>query len=77
MGAIYINYAATVIIACTGFFVLDYFTSISLKQQILLWSTFGILFPLYFFRYSRSLWLSIDYVFNPADLSHHRQRVSQ
>ena len=69
VGAIYINYAATTLIAIAGFLMLDYFTPISLSQQLLLWGAFAILFPLFFFRYSRSLWLSVDYLFTPADIS--------
>lgn len=67
VGAIYINYAATTLIAIAGFLTLDYTTSMSLSQQLLLWGAFAILFPLFFFRYSRSLWMSIDYLFNPLD----------
>jgi uncharacterized protein (DUF983 family) len=67
VGAIYVNYAATTLIAITGFLALDYFASWSLSQQLLLWESFAIVFPLCFFRYSRSLWLSIDYLFNPAE----------
>ena len=69
VGAIYINYAATTLIAIAGFLALDYFASLSLSQQLLLWGSFAIVFPLFFFRYSRSLWLSIDYLFNPAELT--------
>ena len=75
VGAIYINYAATAVIVYAGFLALEYFTAISLKQQLLLWGTVSIFFPLGFFRYSRSLWLSIDYIFNPADLPHHHHRT--
>jgi hypothetical protein len=35
--------------------------------QIILWSIFGIAFPLFFFRYSKSLWLAFDYFINPED----------
>lgn len=69
VGAIYVNYAATTLIAIAGFLALDYFASLSLSQQLLLWGSFAIGFPLFFFRYSRSLWLSIDYLFNPAELT--------
>lgn len=69
VGAIYINYAATAIIMIAGFFWLDRFITLSLAQQLIFWSSFGISFPLFFFRYSRSLWLSLDYTFNPEDAS--------
>jgi uncharacterized protein (DUF983 family) len=67
VGAIYINYAITVLIMLTGFFVLDYVTQLSLAQQIILWCVFGVVFPLAFYRYSKSLWLSIDCIFDPPD----------
>jgi uncharacterized protein (DUF983 family) len=65
VGAIYVNYAATVGITIAGFLLLDRYTHLTVTTQILLWSAFGIVFPLAFFRYSRSLWLSVDYLFNP------------
>lgn len=67
VGAIYINYAATTLIAIAGFLFLDYVTSISLFWQLVLWGLFAIVFPLCFFRHARSLWLSIDYLFTAED----------
>jgi hypothetical protein len=29
------------------------------------WGLFVVLFPLWFFRYSRSLWLALESFFNP------------
>jgi ABC-2 type transport system ATP-binding protein len=67
LGAIYINYAATVVCMLVGFFVLDYFIKLSLTYQIVVWSSFGVVFPMMFFRYSRSLWLCLDYIFSPVE----------
>jgi uncharacterized protein (DUF983 family) len=67
VGAIYINYGATVVIAMSGFFVLDYLYSISLAWQLALWVSFCVLFPLLFFRHSRSFWLCMDHFFNPTE----------
>jgi uncharacterized protein (DUF983 family) len=61
VGAIYINYAATVAIAVPGFFILDIFTSMTINQQLALWVPFAIIFPLLFFHHSRSLWLVLDH----------------
>lgn len=66
VGAIYINYAATVAIAVPGFFLLDLFTGMTINQQLALWVPFAIIFPLIFFHHSRSLWLALDHWFNPA-----------
>lgn len=67
VGAIYLNYGATVAVAVPGFFILDYFAGVSLTRQLLLWGAFAVVFPLFFFRYSRSLWLGVVYVFVPDE----------
>ena len=67
VGAIYLNYAATVLIALPGYFILDYVLGLSLVGQLLLWGTFCIVFPLWFFRYSKSLWLAMDHFFDPGE----------
>ena len=73
VGAMYINYGATVFIAFASYFALDYFTSISFLPNFILWGVFSALFPIFFFRYSRSLWLSFDYIFNPSEPSDSQQ----
>lgn len=65
VGAIYVNYAVTAVIAIVGYFTLDLLVGMSLSQQLVLWCAFAVIFPLFFFRYARSLWLSFDYIFNP------------
>jgi uncharacterized protein (DUF983 family) len=69
VGAIYLNYAFTVTVVVSGFLALDAWTGLTLTAQILLWSGFGIVVPLAFFRHSRSLWLSFEYLFNPEPMS--------
>lgn len=66
IGAMYINYAATVAIAVPGFFLLDAFAGLTINQQLALWVPFAIIFPLAFFHHARSLWLVFDHFFNPA-----------
>ncbi|MGH7393645.1 MAG: DUF983 domain-containing protein [Candidatus Rokuibacteriota bacterium] len=65
VGAIYINYAVTVTIAVGGYFLLWSTTSISTAAQLAIWVPFVLLFPLWFFRLSRSLWLALEYFVNP------------
>lgn len=65
VGAIYINYAATIAIAVPGFFLLDAFAGIDINQQLAFWIPFALIFPLLFFHHSRSLWLVLDHLFNP------------
>ena len=67
VGAMYINYGMTIFIAFASYFAFDYFTSIPFYPNLILWGVFSALFPIFFFRYSRSLWLSLDYIFNPSE----------
>lgn len=66
VGAIYINYAATVSVAIPGHFILDVWAGVTLAQQLALWGSFCVIFPLIFFHHSRSLWLAVDHWLNPA-----------
>jgi uncharacterized protein (DUF983 family) len=66
VGAIYINYAATIAIAVPGFFILDVFLKLPIGQQLAIWVPFAVIFPLLFFHHSRALWLVLDHLFNPA-----------
>jgi uncharacterized protein (DUF983 family) len=67
IGAIYVNYAVTAIITIAGYVWLDRVVHLSLAKQLILWITFGACFPLFFFRYARSIWLSIDYLLDPEN----------
>jgi uncharacterized protein (DUF983 family) len=65
VGAIYVNYGVTVTIAVAGGFLLWTRAGIDPVGQLALWIPFAIAFPLWFFRYSRSLWLGLEYGLNP------------
>lgn len=67
LGAMYINYGATVLLALIGSFALEHWSKPSLTQQLVLWSGFCSLFPVVFFRHSRGLWLAFDYIFDPVE----------
>jgi uncharacterized protein (DUF983 family) len=65
VGAIYVNYGVTVTIAVGGFFLLRALAGWETPPQLALWVPFVTLFPLWFFRYSRSVWLALEYALNP------------
>ncbi len=67
VGAIYINYAVTAVAAIGGFLLLERCANPSLTTQMILWCAFAVVFPLWFYRYSKSIWLAFDYLFNPED----------
>ena len=64
VGAIYINYAVTTLIAVGGFFVLWGLLGLSTRAQLLVLVPIVLVFPLWFFRYSRSLWLALEWSLN-------------
>jgi uncharacterized protein (DUF983 family) len=64
VGAIYVNYAATTILALGGFFVLWGVFGLSTRTQLMVLVPIVLVFPLWFFRYSRSLWLALEWSFN-------------
>jgi hypothetical protein len=66
VGAIYVNYAVTVALTIIGSLVLERWVTLDVTTQIVIWSAFAVAFPVLFFRYSRSLWLSVEYLVNPV-----------
>ena len=75
VGAIYLNYAATVALAAGIVLALDWAVGLTLAEQLALGIALAALVPLAFFRYSRSLWLSVDYLVTSADERRERERL--
>jgi hypothetical protein len=67
LGSIYANYAATVLTATPAFLILVFVYGFN--KNVILWGcvAFAVLFPVWFFRYARSLWLSLMYFVNSSD----------
>src|SRR5262249_59677525 len=67
VGAISLNYGPTPLPAIAGYFALDAWLSPPVGLQLLVWGSFAVLFPLWFFRYSKCLWLSLDHLVDPVE----------
>jgi hypothetical protein len=67
LGSIYVNYGLTALLVTIGFFAL-YFAEV-VSRQTSLWglAAFCFFFPLWFFRYARSLWLAFDQYWDPDE----------
>jgi len=63
VGAIYVNYGVTTLIAIAGFFLT--WPRVPMAVELTVWGTFVVLFPLWFFRWSRSVWLGLEFLLNP------------
>jgi uncharacterized protein (DUF983 family) len=75
VGAIYINYAVTVAVAAGSVLVLDWTIGLTLTEELAIGIALGALVPLVFFRYARSLWLSLDYLLTVADERREQARL--
>ncbi len=64
IGAMYINYGATVFLVFPGYFAFELFTAVPFLVNFCIWGTVSAVFPVFFYRYSKSLWLNIDYTLN-------------
>lgn len=65
VGAIYVSYAVTSLIAIGGWLLLWVLTDLPAAWQLAVWIPFVAIFPLWFFPYSRSVWLAVESAFNP------------
>ena len=65
LGAVYFNYGLTALIAALAYPLLT-FNEIAEPNSVLIGTLlFVVVFPLWFFRYARSLWLGFDEYFDP------------
>ena len=67
LGSIYFNYGLTALIVTVAYFAMYFGTEISQTAALVSLTTFCVLFPLWFFRYARSLWLGMDQYIDPAE----------
>jgi hypothetical protein len=66
LGSIYINYGLTAICVTGGWFALFLTDSLSPVGRLVLLGAFCLLFPIWYFRYARALWLALDLYFDPG-----------
>jgi uncharacterized protein DUF983 len=65
LGSIYINYGLTAFVVTVGYLAMFFADSPSPGARLAILGAFCLLFPLWFFRYARSLWLAMDVYFDP------------
>jgi len=64
LGSTYINYGATTLLTTWTYMVLRFGFEIPKSSLIPALAGFCVIFPVVFFRYARSLWLSFDCYFD-------------
>lgn len=65
LGSIYFNYGLTALVVTISYFALYFGGTLSGQTVLSGLTTFCVLFPLWFFRYARSLWLGFDQYWDP------------
>jgi hypothetical protein len=66
LGSIYINYGLTALLVTLGYFSLFFSGLVSPQQALWIVAAGALVFPLWFFRYARSLWLGFDHFWDPT-----------
>lgn len=65
LGSIYFNYGVTALLVVITYFSLYFSEALNGKQLLVALTAFSVLFPLWFFRYARSLWIAFDERWDP------------
>lgn len=65
LGSIYVNYGVTALLVVVAYFSLYFSEVFSGRQLLWVLTAFSIVFPLWFFRYARSLWIAFDERWDP------------
>lgn len=65
LGSIYFNYSVTALLVIVFFFSMFLTQAMTGNQLLFVLTLFILLFPVWFFRYARSLWLAFDEKFDP------------
>ena len=65
LGTIYFNYGLTALIATIAYPLAVFWLKVPPQTAVAATLAFVCLFPLWFFRYARSLWLGFDHYFDP------------
>lgn len=65
-GAIYVNLITTQFLIIGGVFVMMFGTDLGLWTQIAILAAVGLIFPVCFYPFSKSIWLGMDYFFTGA-----------
>ena len=65
LGSSYVNYGLTALTITVGYFVLRFGFHLAQNQTMPILVSFIVLFPLWFFRYARALWLASDLRWDP------------
>jgi uncharacterized protein (DUF983 family) len=67
LGSIYFNYGVTAVLVIVMYFSFFFSEALTDQQLLILMSLFIVVFPLWFFRYARTLWIAFDELWDPTE----------
>ncbi len=76
LGSIYFNYGMTALLIVVIYFSLYFTETLTGRQLLWILSAFGLLFPLWFFRYGRALWITFDERWDPWPNEEERRHLA-
>jgi len=65
LGSIYFNYGVTALLVVVIYFSLYLSQTMTSSGRLITLGIFSLLFPVWFFRYARALWIAFDEQFDP------------
>jgi uncharacterized protein (DUF983 family) len=65
LGSIYFNYGVTAVLVVFIYFSLFFTKTLTGRQLLWVLTAFTLLFPVWFFRYGRALWIAFDERWDP------------
>ncbi len=66
LGSIYVNYGLTAVLVTIFYFTLFFGGWTSPQASLWIVAGFAVVFPLWFFRYARSIWMGFDHYWDPT-----------
>lgn len=77
LGSIYFNYGVTALLVVVMYFAFYFSETLSNNQRLFALGAFSIVFPLWFFRYARALWIAFDEKFDPWPNEKEQRKLQQ
>ncbi len=75
LGSIYFNYGVTALLVTVIYFAMFFGDVLTNGQRLMVLTVFGILFPTWFFRYARALWIAFDERWDPWPNEEEARRI--
>jgi uncharacterized protein (DUF983 family) len=77
LGSIYFNYGLTALLITALFFAGFFSDAFSSNQLLVALTVFAVLFPIWFFRYARALWIAFDESWDPWPNDEEREQLER